>query len=250
MFKPFCRLMIAIAVTLTLVLGTPAIARADKIPKAIAFDPSAKSIDVAAIYETTTATQKMLIKSLKMNKAVKAAPGFQGLTLLKSTDGSRVISLNQWDSLASYQAYTPPAPESGKPVTAPTRTLVYEIETAKTTLGTMPKLRGKEAIVQFSEFSLKNATDAATVLTEIEKLVPDAIAQQPKPQSVTVFKASDGTDVAVLANWNCTADFEDLGTPTGVGSPNETVTSLVENDQRFYNVVKIIAAEPPKEEEA
>lgn len=101
-----------------------------------------------------------MIKSLKSSKSLKKAPGFNSLSILKSEDGSRVVTLAQWQDLASIQAYKPPVKDSKSSkdkkekdkkdlvAIAPTKTLVFQIGKTQAALeGATPAIQGKEAVV-------------------------------------------------------------------------------------------------------
>ncbi|HTL90139.1 MAG TPA: antibiotic biosynthesis monooxygenase [Leptolyngbya sp.] len=264
MCKLFDRQLSAIVLWLLLSLsvffGLPDRAEASsKVAKAIAFDPSATAVNVAVIYETTPTTQKTTLKSLKSMKAYKKVPGFRSSALLQSEDGIRVISLSQWQDIASYQAFTAvpaePEKESEKAAAiAPLRTVVFEIGKAQTAReGVIPMVKGKDAIVEFSEFKLKSADDRAKVIENAEKLIPATLLKQPMPQSVILLNSMDSTDVALLANWNCTADFAEGEKPPEIDALETEVAELVDVDQRLYSVVSILPAEmkkPSKEKES
>ncbi len=248
-------LALSILLSLCVLVGFPTSAKAAKVAKAIAFDPGAPAINVAVIYETTPTTQKTTLKSLKKTKVFKKAPGFNSSALLQSDDGTRVISLSQWKDLESYQAFIAPPIEPTKatetkeqttPI-APLRTVVFEIGKAQTAReGLIPAVKGKEAVVEFSEFKLKNAADQAKVVANAEKLIPATLLKQPAPQSVILFNSSDSTDVALLANWNCTADFAEGETPAEIDALDAEVAELVDVEQHLYNVVSILPAEVKK----
>lgn len=229
----------------------PAVAQADKAPPAFSLAPAGDAVNVATIYETTYPDQKSIKTALKLSKtALKKASGFQGMTIFQSQDGSRVIAMTQWQDLPSFQAYAAAAPTSAgsksgsgesNPV-LPARTVVFEIAKTATHEGATPTIRGKEAIVEFSEFSLKDPEQHPQVLENVEGLVSSIMEQKPSPQSVVLLKSTDNTEVALLANWNCTADFVDMGTPAGFDQPSDDLIAITDTDQRFYNVVKIMPA--------
>lgn len=255
----FNALILALIMLLTVLFGYPSNAYADKTIKAIAFDPAAQSVNVAEIYNTTPETQKTAIKSLKPAiKATKKATGFNGLTMLKSDDGTQLIVMSQWQDLASYQAYTAPttaakSEQKSTPAIAPTRTIVFEIAKSQTAReNATPTLRGKEAIVQFSDFRLKNPTDSATVVSSVEKMIPAILLKQPAPQSVIELQSSDKIEVALMANWNCTADFVETGAPTSIDPPDSAISDLITVDQHTYNVIQLMPAskKTPKYEDS
>ncbi|MBD1844426.1 antibiotic biosynthesis monooxygenase [Cyanobacteria bacterium FACHB-63] len=254
--RKFSAIAIALLLSFSVLLGFPTRAEASKVTKAITFDPGATAINVAAIYETTPTTQKSALKSLKSIKAYKKTPGFNSAALLQSDDGTRIIALSQWKDLESYQASIAPpetaeaAKETKKektPAIAPLRTVIFQVGKAQTAReGLVPTVKGKEAVVEFSEFKLKSPDDQAKVVANAEKLIPAALLKQPNPQSVILLNSSDSTDVALLANWNCTADFAEGEKPAEFDTLDAEVAGLVEVEQHLYNVVSILPAEVKK----
>lgn len=255
----FSTIALSILLSLSVLIGFPNSAEAVKALKSIAFDPGASAVNVATIYETAPTTQKTTMKSLKSaNKALKKAIGFEGAAVLQSDDGTRVIVLSQWKDLESYQTAIAPPVESSKETkksaaVAPIRTVVFELEKTQTAReGMIPAVKGKEAVVEFSEFKLKTPADQPKVVTNAEKLIPAALLKQPTPQSVVLMNSTDNTDVALMANWNCTADFAEGETPAEFDPLDAEVASLVDVEQHLYNVVSILPAEvekPKKETE-
>lgn len=257
----FSAFALSLLLSLSVLIAYPTRAEAAKVAKAIAFDPGITVVNVAAIYETTPTTQKTTLKSLKSMKALKKAAGFTSSALLQSDDGTRIVALSQWKDLDSYKTFTTaPAPdetkESKKEKTAaiaPLRTVIFEIGKAQTAReGLVPTVKGKEAMVEFSEFKLKAPEDQAKVVANAEKLIPATLLKQPAPQSVVLLNSTDSTDVALLANWNCTADFAEGEKPAEFDALDAEVAGLVEVEQHLYNVVSILPAEvkkPSKESE-
>lgn len=234
--------------------------QAGKAMKSLAFDTTSGTVEVASVYETSYAAQKGVTKSLKLtSKAMKKVTGFKGTTTLQSQDGKQVIVLSQWQDLASYQAYTPTlTADSSKAVNSaalpappnPARTTTFEVVTAQTAIaGATPALRGKEAVVQWVQFTPKEPDARSQLLTRIEAMIPAALQKQPIPQSVLLLKGVDTEDVALLTNWNCSALFEDVGKPTAI-APDSDLTALTTLQQQLFNVVNIIPAEVKQEQES
>lgn len=222
--------------------------------KSIPFNLSSGAANVATIYDTSLATQKAVVKSIKSSKALlKKAPGFEGLSVLKSEDGSKVIFLSQWQDLASFQTYNaqPTADKSSQSngttaVATPPRVVVFEIAKVQAREGATPALRGKEAVVQLSEFRLKNPAEQSQVIAQVEKMMPGILQKQPAPQSTILLRSTDNTEVALLANWNCSADFEDIGQPATFEPPNADLVALADNEQHRYDVVQLMAVKAKK----
>lgn len=244
---------------LCLWLGSSRPAQAEKAMKFLAFDATDGTVEVAAIYETSYAAQKGVVKSLKTSsKLMKKAAGFKGFSMLQSQDGKQVIAFSQWQDLASYQAYTPPqTADSGKATgsatatmpPAPSQIVPFEVAGIQTAIaGATPALRGKEAVVQLAQFTARAADDRAQVLSRVEAMVPDILQKQPIPQSIVLLKGIETGAAALMINWNCSALFEDVGKPTAI-VPDDELATLADSEQRLYNVVNLIPAEVKKEEE-
>lgn len=236
----------------------PGSAQASKAMKALAFDATSGTVEVAVVYETSFSAQKMVMKSLKAStKLMKKAPGFKGLAMLQSQDGKQVIVLSQWQDLVSYQAYTPPpttdasqgiAPASA-PLPAPTQTLIFNVAGIQTSIaGSTPALRGKEAVVQLAQFTPKDPDTRSQVLSQVGAMVPEILQKQPIPQSIVLLEDATTGAIALLTNWNCSALFEDVGKP-GAIDPGTDLTALADNTQSLYNVVNLVPAEVKKKEE-
>ncbi|MBD3881050.1 antibiotic biosynthesis monooxygenase [Phormidium tenue FACHB-886] len=247
----FGTFILSLLLCLSILWGNPSAAMAGKAIKSFAFDPANPVVNVATIYETTPETQKSALSSTKASKSLlKSAPGFEGLSVLKSEDGNRVIVLSQWQDLASYETFSTQLAEAatgskfkkGEAAVAPARTIVFEVGKVQADAGITPALKGKEAIVQFSEFTLKDPADQPKLISSIEKMMPEALLKKPSPQSAVLLQSTDGTDVALLANWNCTVDFAEGVTPTAFDAPTEDVIALADNDLHTYDVVRIMPA--------
>ncbi|MER3433580.1 MAG: hypothetical protein C4288_09130, partial [Leptolyngbya sp. ERB_1_1] len=143
--------------------------------------------------------------------------------------------------------------KSETPAIAPLRTVIYEIGKTQTKRdGLVPTVKGKEAVVEFSEFKLKTPDDQAKVVANAEKLIPATLLKQPAPQSVILLNSAESGDVALMANWNCTADFAEGERPAEFDALDAEVAGLVDVEQHLYNVVSILPAEvkkPSKESE-
>lgn len=218
--------------------------------KAVAFDPPGGAIAVAAIYETSYPAQKPLVKSLKLsNKLMKKAAGFKGAFTLRSQDGKQVIAFSQWQDLASYQAFAPTVTASATttapatPSPAPNRTQVFEVAALQPSIqGTIPALRGKEAVVQWMQVTPKTAKGQMQTLPLLESIIPDVLQTQPIPQSMVLLRGVEDGGLALLTNWNCSALFEDVGKPVAI-APSKDLTAIADLDQRLYNVITLIPAE-------
>lgn len=262
MFKCFVRQFNTISLSLVLFLAVlicfPGIAQADKAPKLALFDPASTAVNVISIYETTPATQKDIVSDvMKSSKAFfKKAAGFNSFSVLQSEDGSRVLTLSQWQTPEDYQAFlAPPAEETKsskkdkkeKVTVAPDRTLLFEIEQTQTPEGMIPSIRGNATLVEFDEITAKAADDLEKLLTSTEKSLAGVTKVYPAPRSAILFKGVDNGALAVLADWGYSRDeFADVTKFPSLALNMDEITPLADSDQRLYEVVKVIAAKPDK----
>ncbi|MBD2152032.1 hypothetical protein H6F44_18170 [Pseudanabaena sp. FACHB-1277] len=262
------KLLVTCSLACVILLNFAMPVQAGKFMSSLAFESTDDIVEVAAIYESSYATQKTLVKSLKVsNKPMKKALGFKGFALLQSQNGNKVIALSQWQDLDSYEAYMPSASgaksknsETASAIPAPTQTLIYEIVSAQTAIaGAKPALRGKEAVVRWTHLTPKNiaintATNIAdsemrsSLLDQVSEIVPSLLASQPIPQSVILLKGIDSDDITIMSNWNCSAMFEDVGKPEAI-TLDEDLIALADSDDTIYDVITLIPA-PVKKQKA
>lgn len=238
-------------------IATPA--WADKPVQAVKFDPSSGAINIAQIYETTADNQKTVISGLlKSSKSLfKKTPGFGSFTVLQSQDGSRVLALGQWEDEASYAAFLAQPEEDFKsykkesskqqeqPV-EPSRTLVFKVEDMLAAAGTVAAIRGKDALVQINEITAKSSDDLDQLIASTESALPSVKQIFPSPRSAVLLKQVDGLDLLLLTNWGSAAEYEDPNAVPSFTPLAEAVSTLAENDQHLYTVVKTIAPKPEK----
>jgi heme-degrading monooxygenase HmoA len=265
MFKYFARQFRTIGLSLMLLLAIlicfPGAAQADKAPKAALFDPASTAINVIDVYETTPTTQKDIVSGvMKSSKAFfKKATGFNSFSVLQSNDGLRVVTLSQWQTPESYEAFiTPPVEEETKSLksskgkkekesVAPTRTLIFEIDQAQAPEGMIPGIRGDVTLVEFNEITAKAPEDLEQVLTSAESSLTGVTKVYPAPRSVILFKGVDSPELAIMADWGYSIDeFTDPTKFPTLAMDLDEITPIADTDQRLYQVVKVISAKPEK----
>jgi heme-degrading monooxygenase HmoA len=258
--RKFSVLLLSFALLMGIVVANPGTAQADKAAKSVVFDPASEVINIVSIYETTAETQKDAVSSLvKSSKSLyKKTPGFGSFSVFQSTDGTRIIAFTQWKDAASYEAFlTQPVEESsksskkGKETVAiePIRTITFEVDQTLAPEGMMPSIRGKDALVQFSEITAKNPEDQTKLLASAEDVLSGATQMYPAPRSAVLLKSVDSSDVALLANWGYAMEFDDLSQVPSVAVLSDDEATLADSDDHLYEVVKIIAAKPEKEKD-
>jgi heme-degrading monooxygenase HmoA len=256
------------ALTMVVAMGLIAIAcwgsavspaQADKFMKSMPLDDTSGGVEVLTIYKTSVATQKMLSKSLKTaSKPMKKAMGFKGLSLLQSQDGEQLVAFSQWEDLESFQTYaasltsTPSQYKSlgsGFAPPEPSQTLTLKIIEAQTAIaGATPAIRGREPVVQFVQLTGKTPDAQPLVLDALKSTIPDLLQQQPIPQSILLLKHPESGDYSLLSIWNCSAMFEDVGSPTVI-ELSEDLLALADSDQHIYDVVTILPAPTKQDKE-
>jgi heme-degrading monooxygenase HmoA len=251
-------LLLSAVLGLAVLVGNPMSATADKTPQAVVFD--AAGVNIAAIYETTPDTQKDIVSSvLKSSKSFfKKAPGFNSFSVLQSEDGTRVVALTQWQDAASYEAslaqptedyaakFSKKEKSKDKVAAEPTKTIVFQVEQTLAPPGMAAAIRGKNALVQFSEITANSVDDAVSLLATAEEELPNATQMYPAPRSAVLLKSVDGADLAMLASWGYAEEFDDLTlVPTLAVLPDDA-TTLATKEDHLYEVVKIISAKPEK----
>lgn len=278
MLKYFNRnrhLILSWVLILAVLVSYPSTAKADKKPaQPILFNPS--EIDVATIYETTAESQKGAMSTIaKTSKTLyKKNPGFDGFAVLGSKDGNKIIVLSQWKDKKSYQAYTEQPVEDYKtkyadykskfsettedykskyadqkskeatPTIEPSKTIIFELKKTHP-LSLVAALR-KESVVQLSHYTIKDSETESEVLDFVEKLIPTASEMIPAPRTVMLLKSSDNKEIALLASWSCSADFDGLETPPSFAELPQDLVAAADNEQHLYKVLKIIPPPPPE----
>jgi heme-degrading monooxygenase HmoA len=256
------QLLLAVLLSLSIVVGFPKVAQADKPVKPIVFDPASSAVNVAAIYETTPETQKDIVTSIMQSSKsfFKKTPGFESFSVLQSEDGTRVIALTQWKDAASYKAYVAqpvePYPnyssyssyskssKKEKVTATPVRTLIFEVDKTQTPEGMLPALHGKDALVQFDEFVAKSEEDGPELLSAAENSLLGVTKLYPSPRTAVLFRSIDNTDVAVLTNWGYAEEFTDITKLPVFEVLPDDVDTLANRDEHLYEVVKTISAKP------
>ncbi|MDX2255452.1 MAG: hypothetical protein NW214_08050 [Pseudanabaenaceae cyanobacterium bins.39] len=264
--RSLIKISIACCLMISLVLvGLAEEVQAGKFMVAMPFATTDELVEVS-VYESMPATQKTLMKSLKINnKLTKKAAGFKGLSILQSQDGKQVIMLSQWQDQASYDSYgssqakaKPQESEyenfknskpNSKPMMAPpepSQVMAFKVIEAQTSFtGATPALRGKEAVVRWLQLTPKDKVDPSQLQTDIKELIPSILENQPIPQSTVLLQNLDNNDLALITNWNCSAMFEDVGKPQAIAL-NDALAEAADSTQDLYNVITIIPAELKK----
>jgi heme-degrading monooxygenase HmoA len=261
--RKFNRSVLSLIVLIGFLFCNPSMAQADKATKSVVFDSTSSVINIASIYETTAETQKDTVSSiLKSSKSLyKKAPGFNSFSVFQSEDGTRVVALTQWQDADSYEAFLAQPVDDAKSSKSskkekeekvaiePLRTIAFEVDKTLAPAGMIPSIRGKDALVQFSELTAKNPEDLAVLIASAEDALSGTAQMYPAPRSAVLLKGVDSSDVALLANWGYAMEFDDLSQVPSVAVLSEDEATLADADEHLYEVVKIIAAKPEKEKD-
>lgn len=253
-------LLLSVTLLLAVWVCNPMPATADKAVQSVVFDAATDGVNVAAIYETTPDTQEDVVSSvLKSSKSFfKKAPGFGSFSILQSEDGTRVVALTQWQDVASYEAsvsqpteddaakYSKKEKAKDKVTVEPSKTIVFKVDQTLAPQGMTAAIRGKNALVQFSEITATSTEDVPTLLTSAKEQLPTATQLYPPPRSAVLLKSVEGAELAMLATWGYAEEFDDLTLIPTLAVLPENATALAESDDHLYEVVKIISAKPEK----
>lgn len=238
----FKMLAIAVMFALFFLSLVPNVAEADT---GVSFDTSKPAVNVAIIYDTTSANQaNILADVLKQSQStLPGTPGFMDSFVLKSEDGTKAIAFTQWRDLTSFQAYNTKLAQEDTTkhlakVAAP-RTFVYEVKKTETR-DTVPALNELEDGVQFSEFRMKRSEEQSQLVDIIGDAMGGVIQMESGLQWVTLLRSLDHTNIALLAHWNSSKEFEELSNTPGYDQQNGYWTPFADNDHHLYEVVKII----------
>lgn len=247
MLKVVTRFFKVLALTVVFALSvlnlTPNIAFADT---AVSFDASNRAVNVATIYDTNNANQANILADIlkQSDSNLPTASGFMNASVLKSQDGTKVVTLSQWQNLPSFQAYTAKLAKEDTTkylaeVSAP-RTFVYEVKQTEAK-DTVPAIHVNDNAVQFSEFRMKRPQDQPELLGIIGEAMPGVMQMEPGLQWVTLMRSLDNTNIALLAHWNSNKQFDELSQTPGYDQENGYWTPYAVNDHHLYDVVKIIS---------
>jgi heme-degrading monooxygenase HmoA len=152
------------------------------------------------------------------------------------------------DYKAKYAGSYKGKSKEATPTIDPAKTIIFESE--KTEPSNIVAAIRKESLVQLSEYTIEEPESASDVLNYVEKLIPTADAMNPEPRTVVLLRSGDDREIALLASWSCSADFEGLETtPSFAGLPEE-LAAAADDDQHLYEVLKIIPPPPPEPDTA
>lgn len=244
---------------------------ADKIAEPMTFDADGGAIAVISLYETDPATQADAVKSFyKLTKSFyKTIPGFYGLALFSSTDGSRVVELSQWVDTPSYEAfqasltsgeddytkyyekYSGSKGSKGKATDSiglgePFLTASFAIDQAVSPPGMVSAITGSAALVQIAEFSAESPDQQADLIAAAQAAFVDLPQLYPAPRMAVLLKGLDTTDVALLANWGSVAEFSDLDQVPQIALTSTTPDLDFTVDSHLYQTIKVITPKAEK----
>lgn len=252
-----------------LLLSSPA--RADKVAEPMVFDAGIGAIAVVSLYKTDPATQADAVKSFyKLTKSFyKTIPGFYGLALFSSVDGSRVVELSQWMDTPSYEAfqasltngeddyskyyekYSGNKSSKGKAndnvgLGEPFLTASFAIDQAVSPPGMVSAISGGADLVQIAEFSADSPDQQADLIAAGQAAFGDLHQLYPAPRSAVLLKGLDTTDIALLANWGSVTDFSDLDQVPQIALTSATPDLDFTVDSHLYQTVKVITPKAEK----
>jgi heme-degrading monooxygenase HmoA len=174
-----------------------------------------------------------------------------------------------------YEKYTKAKTTSGSAsLTAPEPliTASFVVDQVVAPPGLLPLISGENSLVQVSELRAETADQQEALLTSATTALASLPSLYPSPRSAILLRSTDSADVAVLTNWGNAAEFSDIAqvpqfsiamaepSPSQTEaledqpeamttpSPEELTVSAITQDDRLYQVVKIIAPKTSKYE--
>ncbi len=250
---------------------------ADKAVEPLTFQANTGAIAVISLYETDPATQADAVKSFyKVSKSFyKAIPGFYGLALLSSQDGSRVIELTQWEDKDSYDAfqaslagggdeedytkyyekYTSAKGGKGKgkkkdetvSLGEPFLTAAFAIDQVVSPPGMLSAIPGGMALVQLSDVAADSADQQSDLIEAAQATLSGLPQLYPAPRTTVLLRGIDTFHIALLANWGTAAEFSDVAQlPQLSLSADKTEEVSFVTDNHLYQTIKVITPKPEK----
>lgn len=246
---------------------------ANKVTEPMVFDAGTGAIAVVSLYETSSATQADAVQSFyKLTKSFyKAIPGFYGLVLFSSTDGSRIVELSQWADVASYNAcqaslvsggvdytkyYEKYSGTKGGNVKAkeavelgePFLTTAFAIDQAVSPPGMVSAIQGETALVQIIEIAADSPEQQVGLLTAAQATLADLPQLYPAPRTAVLLKGIDPPHLALLVNWGSAAEFSDLDQmpQLALAADVEALELNLAIDSHLYQAIKVIIPKAKK----
>lgn len=245
---------------------------ADKVTEPMFFDADTGAIAVISLYETNPTTQADAVKSFyKISKSFyKAIPGFYGLALFSSGDGSRVMQLTQWQdqpsyetfqaSLASdggeadyskyYEKYAGAKGGKGKSKEAevslgePFLTATFAVDQVVSPPGMLSAIPGSMALVQLSDMAADTPEQQIDLIEAAKATLAGLPELYPSPRTAILLRGIDTSHIALLANWGSAAEFSDLDQVPRLtltaNEDDENEAVAFTTDSHLYQTVKVI----------
>jgi heme-degrading monooxygenase HmoA len=250
---------------------------ADKVVEPLVFKADDGAIAVISLYETSPTTQTDAVKSFyKIAKSFyKAIPGFYGLALFSSVDGSRVMELTQWQDQSSYGTFQTSLASGaaeddytkyyekyadakggkgkGKPkddevnLGEPFLTATFAIDQVVSPPGMVSAIPGSMALVQLSDISFETPEQQLDLL-EVAKATLAKLPQlYPSPRTAVLLRGIDTPHIALLSSWGSAAEFSDLALVPQISlAAAEGNEASFTTDSHLYQTVKVITPKPQK----
>jgi heme-degrading monooxygenase HmoA len=206
----------------------------------VALDTTNQVLNVATIYTTSPATQNQVLSEVLASEqtTLPEAPGFLNSSVLKGQDGTKVVALNQWKDVSSFQAYeVKQTPDTAISAANP-RTFVFEIKKIATR-NTTPAIAEHGAIM-FSEFKMKDPNKQSELAEIVSQMMPGVMQMIPGLQWAAMAPSTDKTTISLIAQWNSREDFESLGKNPGFDKETNYWQTYADNEHDLFDVVKII----------
>lgn len=205
----------------------------------IALDNANQVVNTATVYTTNPKTQEQVLSEVLAAEqaTLPKAPGFINSSILKGQDGTKVVTLNQWKDLPSFQRYTADQTSDG---VAPQNFHTFIFEVDKTETRSASPTIVEHGAIMFSEFKMRDPDKQSELEEIVAQMMPGVMKMIPGLQWAVMAPSTDQTTISLIAQWNSREDFESLGKKPGFDQETNYWQAYADNEHDIFDVVKII----------
>ncbi|MGD1861977.1 MAG: hypothetical protein ACFB0E_18660 [Leptolyngbyaceae cyanobacterium] len=234
--RQLTRAAVVILAVLSVLGGLPQTAQA-----AISLDKTSDVVNVVTVYPTNSETQSEILSAVSQAEAstFSDVPGFQDSAILKAQDKSQVIALSQWSGkdLTSFESYAKEHVLS-IPVGQSAQSFACQVQHTETKAGSPQFQQGD--FVQFSQFKMKPGKDQSELAMVVSQMMPGALTMSTGLQWATMCPSTDGSTIALLAQWASAEDFAAIAQRPGFDSETGYWQDYANNEHGLYDVAQVI----------